>query len=121
MKDSNARKHYLKTRLPLIIGAIPFLLAGLDALGQGDIFFGVANLLMAAINLAALIFVEKLPVMTNLVLFLLNAVMAFIIAYQYKIAGKIGLPYAWVFAGIFYIGAGIVFYRNMTAKKNSSV
>ena len=107
----------MKTHLPLILSAAIFLLAGFDAISQGDTLFGIANLLTAAINLAALKYIERLPAITNLILFLLNALMAFFIAYQYKIAGKVGLPYAWVFAGIFYIGAGIFVYRKMKAKE----
>ncbi len=100
-----------KLKLPLLIGAIPFLLAGIDGLGQGKPLLGVANLLMAATNLLALRFVGEAPEMTGFWIHLANAAVACVVGYDYFLEGKKGLPWAWALAAVAFVVAAVVFYR----------
>ena len=102
------RREKLRIRLPLLIGAIPFLATGIDALVHGKVFFGTVNVAMAAANLLALRFAEKTPAHTQGVLFVLNALVAWVVGWDYYLAGKKGLPYAWLVVGFFYSIAALV-------------
>jgi hypothetical protein len=102
------RHEKLRTRLPLLIGAIPFLTAGLDGVLQGKLFLGIVNLAMAAANLLALRYAERSPDSTKIFLFLLNAVVAWVVAWDYYLTGKQGLPYAWLAAGFFFCVAALM-------------
>ena len=105
-------KAKLKLRLPLMIGSIPFLMAGIDAFSQQKSFWGGVNLAMVAINLSALFFIKRHAKITNFVLFMCNSIVAFLQGYHYYLDGKKGLPYAWAIAGLFYIVAAFVMNNN---------
>lgn len=109
-----------KTNLPLIVGAIPFLITGFDALAQKDILFGAANLMMGFANLIALRLVDKSPAISNAGLFILNSAMSFFVSYKYYLDHKKGLPYAWIMIGLGYIVAAIVVYNKLKRKNDDS-
>ncbi len=100
-----------KLELPLLIGAFPFLLAGIDALAGGKPLLGAANLLMAATNLLALRFIGKTPDMTSLWIHLANAALACAVGYDYFLEGKKGLPWAWAVATAAFLVVAAVSYR----------
>ncbi|MEM7582791.1 MAG: hypothetical protein AAF560_05380 [Acidobacteriota bacterium] len=100
-----------KLKLPLIIGAVPFLMAGLDALDRGSYALAAVNLIMTAANWIAVSFVAKAPEKTNAVLHLCNAFVACFLSYDYFQQGKTGLPYAWIFTALAFLAGSIVFYR----------
>lgn len=104
-------REQLKKRLPLLIGSIPFLAAGLDGIAQEKFLFGLINLSMAAANLVALRFVDSTPKFTNSVLFLGNALVSWMVSYDYFLQGKRGLPYASFVAGLFFLVAAFIFWR----------
>ena len=54
-------KEERKLKIPLLIGAFPFLLAGFDGIGRGVYLLGILNLVMSAINLIALRFTKRAP------------------------------------------------------------
>ena len=100
-----------KLKLPLLIGALPFLLAGIDSLIQGKYFLGIANLLMAATNLLALRFIGDEPDMTGFWIHLANAALACVVGYEYSSEGKTGLPWAWAAAAAAFAAAAVVSFR----------
>ncbi len=100
-----------KLKLPLIIGALPFLLASLDAFDQGSTVLAAVNLMMTAANWIAVRFVSKAPEMTSAVIYFCNALVAAFLSYDYFQQGKQGLPYAWVVAATVFLVAAAVFYR----------
>ena len=101
----------LKVKLPLIIGAVLFLLNGLIAFDQGDRLLGATNVVLAIVNFAALRFISTASATTNTVLALCNALLAAVVAWSYAEAGKVGLPYAWGVVAIVYVGAAVIMWR----------
>ncbi len=97
-------------KLPLIIGVIPFLLAGIDSAQQKDVAMAVANFVMVTANLLALRFLADHALRTNVILFILNGFMALVMSWSLFLAGKKGLPYAWIVVACFYWGFSIVYY-----------
>ncbi len=100
-----------KLKLPLIIGALPFLMAGLDAFDQGRHLLAAVNLLMTAVNWIAVRFISKAPEKTNAVVHLCNAAVAGFVSYDYFQQGKQWLPYAWIVAAGVFLGMAVVSYR----------
>ncbi len=100
-----------KRKLPLVLGALPFLMGGLDGISEGHYAVGVVNVLMAVANLIAARFVDRSPEMTNVVIHCCNAVVAVIVGYDYFLQGKKGLPYAWCVAAVFFLVVAIRGYR----------
>ena len=101
-----------RQKLALAVGAIPFLAAGIDAITMGDTLFGAVNLAMAILNLAAIRFLDRYSLQANILLAVLNAFVALLVAHNYNLAGKTGLPYAWLLISIGYLGAaGVMYFR----------
>lgn len=101
----------LKIKLPLIIGAVLFLLNGFLSFEQGDWLLGVSNLALAIVNFGALRFISTASATTNAVLALCNALLAAVVAWSYAEAGKVGLPYAWGVVTVIYVGAALMIWR----------
>lgn len=101
-----------RQKLALAVGAVPFLTAGIDAIGMGDTLFGAVNLAMAVLNLTAIRFLDRYSLQANILLAVLNAFVALLVAHNYDLAGKKGLPYAWLLISIAYLGAaGVMYFR----------
>lgn len=115
---TKTKKDKLVLKLPLIIGAFPFLLAGIDSIQQQYIIFGSANLFVAFLNLISLNFVAKHYYPVNIILSICNALLSFFISYNYYLMGKKGLPYAWIIIGIGFIIASIIFFKKIKEKNN---
>ncbi len=100
-----------KQKLPLIVAASVFLISALASFMSGNFTFAFLNLAMALLNFVALRFIERMPERTNALIHLANAVLAFFTAYDFFRAGKKGLPYAWLIAGLVFTIAFIIFLR----------
>jgi hypothetical protein len=112
MKTISRRKQLA----PLIAGAIVFLLAAIGAYQGGDKLFLLIYSAIFAINVAAIKFVERLPVETNLIVSLANGLLCFYQAYYLFQIGKKGLPYAYLIAGIGFMIAAYVALRKRSAQ-----
>lgn len=110
----------LKSRLPLIIGAVLFLFNGLLSFDQGDSVLGGANVAMAVVNFVALRFIARASAATNATLAICNALLAAVVAWSYAQAGKVGLPYAWGAVAVVYLGAAAVIWRRGHPRETSS-
>jgi hypothetical protein len=105
------KKSELKIRLSLIIAAVAFIFTGIDSLDQNNLTLAASNFLLAAVNLGGFYFIKLHSVLLNTVLLIFNSFLAFIIAYNYFIAGKIALPLAWLLLGILYLIVAVKNYR----------
>lgn len=76
----------------------------------------VVNGTMVTVNLIALRFMSSHSLQTNVILFILNGITGLFVGYSYYLAGKKGLPYAWLVVAFVYWGAAIVFYRRQKKK-----
>lgn len=110
-----------RQQLALAVGAIPFLAAGIDAIGMGDTLFGTINLAMAILNLAAIRFLDRYSLQANITLAVLNAFVALLVAHNYDLAGKKGLPYAWLLISVGYLGSAVVMYVRAGRKASQDV
>lgn len=97
-----------KQGIPLILGAAVFLLGGFDALYQGDLLVGTANLVAGSLNLAALTIVRSLPRLTGVLVNVLNASVAGVMVVASILAGKHYIQYAWAVALLFFVGAAVI-------------
>ncbi|MEO8232991.1 MAG: hypothetical protein ABI638_11960 [Ignavibacteriota bacterium] len=100
-----------KNRLILIIGSIAFLFNGWDSLDQNNYLLAGCNFLLAFTNIVSLYFIKDKATTINLVLFLLNSFLAFIIAFNYLEVGKKGLPIVWALVGFIYIILALSVYK----------
>lgn len=101
----------LKLKLPLLVGAIPFLLAGLDGFARGKPLFGTLDLMLGLINLIAARFVGRTPTAANIALFLTNAGLAAVMSWNYFEQDKRTLPYAWIVVAAGFLVAAVVSSR----------
>ena len=91
-----------KNRLILLVGSIAFLFNGWDSLDSNNYFLAACNFCLALANLVSLYFINGKPRKVNLILFVLNSVLAFVIAFNYFENGKKVLPWAWTIV-VFHI------------------
>ncbi|MGB3618480.1 MAG: hypothetical protein WBA12_10185 [Catalinimonas sp.] len=100
-----------RTRLTLLFGALPLLLAGGDHLAQGATLVGVLTVGVGALNLLAVLLSERLPPVAFIMLSAASAAAALATAYLYYRSERSGLPYVWLTAGALYCYAAYQFYR----------
>ena len=102
-------------RLPFLLAAIPFLLAGYDAVQLNDWGIATASLVLGTLNLLTAILGSRFPVSVNTAILLLNVLMATTVAYYFYAANTEGLPYFWLIitAGYFLV---LIMYRLNIAK-----
>lgn len=104
-------KRETRVRISLVIGFMAFFFAGWDSLDHNLVILGVSNFLLAGANLISLFFVKEKGSMVNIILLLLNAILAFIVAFGYFDAGKKTLPLAWVIVGFLYLSVSVKAYK----------
>ena len=100
-----------RLHISLVIGFVAFLFAGIDSLEQNFIILAVCNFLLAAANIISLYFLKDKTSTANIVLLILNASLAFIIAYSFYAVGKKALPAAWIIVGVVYLGFSFREYK----------
>lgn len=91
-------KRERKKQAPLILGAVVFLIGGVDALQNQGYLVGISSVLAALLNLVAAGFVLKSPRATTVCLHVLNAVVAGVMVLANVWAGKSYIQYAWAAA-----------------------
>jgi hypothetical protein len=105
------RKNKVNPKLPLLLGVIPFIAAGTDALLNGDAMMTTANFTLVAANFTAMKSIKKNPLLVNGIILLLNGFMSLYISFNYYEAGKVGLPYAWLIISLINLLASIMLIR----------
>jgi len=95
-----------RERVPLVVGAVVFLLGGMAAYDVSDYVVAVPSVVMAVCNLLAIRFLPRAPDAVQLGLFVLNGALALLTAYSTYAAGKQWLPYAWGLAAVVFLIAG---------------
>lgn len=103
LKD-NPRPTYL-------LSAIPFAASAADALTTGAFILGGLNVLGMIANVCAFALYSRLPRAATEFFALFNALIAFVLSYHFFEAGKVGLPYAWIVAGLFNLVLAYVVHR----------
>jgi len=100
-----------RVRISLVVGFIAFFFAGWDSLDQNHLILGVSNFSLAGANIISLLFIKRKMSTANIILLMLNAILAFIVAYGYYDTGKKTLPVAWMMVGIIYMLVSIKTYK----------
>lgn len=80
--------------------AFPLILAGMDALDQGNAVFGTVYLLCGLVYMSIGYLVFKKEVSDNKWISVFGVVILLIVAYDYYIQGKKYLPYAYLAASV---------------------
>jgi len=101
----------IRVRISLVVGFIAFFFAGWDSLDQNYLILGGSNFSLAGANIISLLFMKRKMSTANIILLMLNAILAFIVAYGYYDAGKKALPVAWMMVGIIYMLVSIKTYK----------
>lgn len=97
--------------LSFILGSFVFFLSGIDAVDQKNLLLAISNLLMAVVNFSAIYTLKQYSFWMDVILFIMNSVLASMVAYFYFNEGKKGLPYAWIFVCAFYLAAAFITYK----------
>lgn len=94
-------KHKLST-IVFVLNGILFFLGGIGLLGEGKVLFGAIQLVAGTSNLAILLGTRKSHRrhIINLVILLMNVLVAGSIAWDYTLAGKQYIQYAWLVAAL---------------------
>lgn len=108
-----------KLRLPLILAAGVFLVAGVDALQHGAPLVGTVDLAAAFVNLAAIGFVKRSPLLTSIIVNLMNAIVAGVMTLAAIQAGKQYIQYAWVVVLLFFLGSVVILLRKPRARRTT--
>ena len=110
-------KNRIKTalnRIPLICAGIAYAVSGFDLISsQNKILFGIFFLIVAVLNVFAILFILKLPKQTNGYINLLNCVAAIVIGYLSYQAGSIRLSYAYIFVAVLFLTASVLNFRGI--------
>lgn len=101
-----------RKQAPLILGAVVFLVGGIDALQSQDYLVGVSSVLAGVLNLVAARFVLKSPRATTVLLHVLNAIVAGVMVLASVWAGKSYIQYAWAAAVLMFLIAAFRTSRN---------
>jgi len=103
-------------RLPHIISGVVILMHCLERFETGHstaYLFLVAGIVFLGIAFFHHRIAQKLP-WIDTVFYIIEAVLAFVIAYEYHEAGKTALPFIYVFAGLLQVGVTILFATKKT-------
>lgn len=95
------------SRFGFILGGILLMMNGVIALGQSQIAFGLIQIILAILNFAMLFNFIKLKSKLKMddLIFILNSLIALIIAISYIKAGGEYIQYVWILTSIIYIVA----------------
>ena len=110
------KKENLRVRLPLIVAAFAFFAFSVDAFSHGNIGWGIFNLFAAMINSVILKYLYRQPELINVFVNILNAVVAFVTAYNSIQAGKHYIRYAWFIAGFGALTVALLFLKKAQKK-----
>ena len=102
-------------RLAFVLAAASLAPTALVAFEGRDIAVGFVATLMVAVNLAALRIAPRFPRSLPVVVNLGNAILAGLLAYDYRRDGKIGLPWAWAAAGVMFLAVAWGAWRKANA------
>lgn len=94
-----------------LLSAIPFAASAADSLTTGAFLLGGLNVLGVVANLYAFFLYNRVPRAASEFFALFNALIAFVLSYHFFEAGKVGLPYAWIVAGLFNLVLAYVVHR----------
>lgn len=109
----------INPKFPLLLGVIPFLIAGIDSISLGNNLLAAGNICMVCANIFGIKFVKSNNKLATGVLMILNGMMSVIISYDYYLLGKVGLPYAWLAIALFNFLVAIVFIKKHLSKELS--
>lgn len=104
-------------RIPFLLGAIPFLGVALT-FGGGDWKFRTAALLLALYNLFAAMFGTRMSVLMKTFLWVTNALLAAIMAYDFSITGREWLSFTWAAITACFLTALILYRRDTAASSH---
>ncbi|HMB51959.1 MAG TPA: hypothetical protein VKU40_01495 [Thermoanaerobaculia bacterium] len=111
----SAFRERIRHRLPLLLAAFVFALGGLDALGQGQTALGCVYVTAALVNLGVLAIGAKAPPWVGAAVSMVDAAVAFTLAWFYWQRGTVGLHWAWAGAGLFFLGLTVLKVRRGAA------
>ena len=93
---------------PYLLAILALAPSVLVALDDGNLLMAAAALILVAVNLAAWRIESRDPARARLVVHLANAAFAFLLARDYNLQGKTGLPWAWAAAGVVFLVAAML-------------
>lgn len=107
-------------RIPLICAGIAYATSGLDLIsGQDKILFGIFFLIIAVLNILAVLFIIKLPGQTNGIINILNAVAAVVYSYLTYQSGSPRMPYVYILIAVLFLIASILNFKRLKFFGNS--
>ena len=100
-----------KERVVLVLNTALFLLAGIDYFNLGNSTLFVVLMVAAISNFSMIFFPQAYKARFNIFLFFMNSMIAFLVARDYFFSGSFYIHFAWIFAGIVYLVAALVFFK----------
>ena len=103
-----------KDRFPFLLGAIPFLVAGFQAIQMNQWAFATANLVLASANLAAALLGQRFSAIVNAVIMLLDIGMAALVTVKFYLNDTKSLPYFWAAITVGYLMVFVLYQSEKT-------
>jgi len=98
------RKKKRAGKIAFILNGLLFVLNGVVIVGEAKLFFGIIQIIAGLLNFGMLS--QKIKPQTRNILdyaiFLINIVIALLIALDYSQQGKAYIQYAWIFISVLY-------------------
>ena len=110
------KKENLRVRLPLIVAAFVFFAFSVEAFSHGNIGWGIFNLFAAMVNTVILKYLYRQPELINVFVNILNAVVAFVTAYNSYSGGKTLYPVRVVYSRFCRLNGCVSVFEKGTKK-----
>ncbi len=101
----NATRKKRLSKFGFILGAFLFLLSGINAISEGQYVFAAIQILAAILNIGMLFQFNnaRKRQIGEMLIFLLNSIIALVIAIQYIQSGTQGIQYVWLVTALLYL------------------
>ena len=112
---SHSSKKEKLQRVPHFIAAFVILLHGFERFETGHashVFFFIAGLVFLTVAIFHHRLSAKFPLI-DIIFFIIEAMLSFLIAYEFLEAGKHGVPVMYIIAGIFQLLAIFIFSKRI--------
>jgi len=103
-----------KEKRVLLLNTLLFFLGAYDAYMQDKLTLFLVLVVTALANFFMMLFKGEYKSWLNLFVFLLNSMIAFLLARDYYLGGSNYIHFAWLAAGIVYLIATVYIYRSKT-------
>lgn len=108
-----------RTRFVFILNGLLFMLSAISLVDEEKWILASIQVFASILNFTSLILTnqQRLKYLNGLAVLAMNVVVCSAVAWDYYLAGKVYLPYLWIFAAILSALALILFYRKRSLEQ----